>query len=84
MFLIGVLKKIGNYGYEVIGLNNFQIKSFVLSEYEKGKSIILIDTENEYKQLCESLNGAYITNEDELNDVDSDFVVINVTGASVQ
>ncbi|MCU7667502.1 hypothetical protein [Bacillus thuringiensis] len=75
--MIGVLKKPGNYGYEVIELNNFQIKSFVLSEHAKGKSIILIDTENEYKQLCESLNGAYITSKSELNDVESNFVVIN-------
>lgn len=77
MFLVGVLKKLGNYGYEVIELNNFQIKSFVLSEYAKGKTIVLIDTENEYKQLCESLNGDYITNGNELNDVESNFVLIN-------
>lgn len=77
MFLIGVLKKLGKYGYEVIELNNFQIKSFVLSEHAKGKAIVLIDTENEYKQLCESLNGAYIKKGSELNDVESNFVVIN-------
>ncbi|MDA1675369.1 TraG/VirB4 family ATPase [Bacillus cereus group sp. TH152-1LC] len=58
-------------------MNNFQIKSFVLSEHAKGKNVILIDTENEYKQLCESLNGAYITNANELNTVENNFVVIN-------
>lgn len=77
LFLIGVLKRLRKYGYEVIELNNFQIKSFVLSEHAKGKTIILIDTENEYKQLCESLNGAYITNGSELKDIESNFVVIN-------
>lgn len=58
-------------------MNNFEIKQFVLSEFEKGKTVVIIDTENEFKQLCKALNGAYITNRNELKGVENNLVVIN-------
>lgn len=60
-------------------MNNFEIKQFVLSEFAKGKTIVLIDTGNEYKQLCENLNGSYVTEMSELQDVENNFVVLNKT-----